>query len=40
MVIELPPGPLICIAMDVNQGWVADMGLPGPEAVDICSLHV
>lgn len=31
MVIELPPGPLICIAMDVNQRWVADMGLPGPD---------
>jgi len=30
MVIELPPGPLICVAMDVNQRWVADMGLPGP----------
>jgi hypothetical protein len=32
MVIELPPGPLICVAMDINQRWVADMGLPGPEA--------
>jgi hypothetical protein len=31
MVIELPPGPLICLAMDVNQRWVADMGLPGPD---------
>jgi hypothetical protein len=31
MVIELPPGPLICVAMDVNQRWVADMGLPGPD---------
>ena len=31
MVIELPPGPLICVAMDVNQWWVADMGLPGPD---------
>jgi hypothetical protein len=30
MVIELPPGPLICVAMDVNQRWVADMGLPAP----------
>jgi hypothetical protein len=30
MVVELPPGPLICIAMDVNQLWVADLGLPGP----------
>lgn len=32
MVIEMPPGPLICIAMDLNQRWVADMGLPGPDA--------
>lgn len=31
MVVELPPGPLICIAMDVNQRWVLDMGLPGPD---------
>ena len=32
MVVELPPGPLICIAMDINQQWVADLGLPGPAA--------
>jgi hypothetical protein len=32
MVVELPPGPLICVAMDVNQLWVADLGLPGPAA--------
>jgi hypothetical protein len=32
MVIELPPGPLICIAMDLNQRCVLDMGLPGPDA--------
>jgi len=32
MVIEMPPGPLICVVMDVNQRWVADMGLPGPDA--------
>jgi hypothetical protein len=31
MVVELPAGPLICIAMDVNQLWVADLGL-GPAA--------
>jgi hypothetical protein len=30
MAIEFPPGPLICIAMDINQLWVADLGLPGP----------
>jgi hypothetical protein len=32
MVIDMPPGPLICVAMDLNQRWVADMGLPGPDA--------
>jgi hypothetical protein len=32
IVIELPPGPLICIAMDLHQRWVLDMGLPGPDA--------
>ena len=31
-VVELPPGPLIVVAMDVNQRWVADMGIPGPDA--------
>lgn len=32
MVIELPAGPLISIAMDLNQRWVMDMGVPGPDA--------
>ncbi|HSY72464.1 MAG TPA: DUF1254 domain-containing protein, partial [Alloacidobacterium sp.] len=32
MVVELPAGPLICIAMDINQLWVTDLGLPGPAA--------
>ncbi|GAA5121270.1 DUF1254 domain-containing protein [Luteolibacter yonseiensis] len=32
MVVELPAGPLICIAMDLNQRWVADLGVPGPSA--------
>jgi hypothetical protein len=32
MVIEVPPGPLICAAFDLNQRWVADMGVPGPDA--------
>ncbi|HEY9229988.1 MAG TPA: DUF1254 domain-containing protein, partial [Gemmatimonadaceae bacterium] len=30
-VIELPPGSLIVLSMDVNQRWVADMGVPGPD---------
>jgi len=32
MVIELPPGPFIGLVDDHNQGWVLDMGLPGPDA--------
>lgn len=32
MVVEMPKGPLICVSMDINQRWVADMGLPGPDA--------
>jgi hypothetical protein len=32
MVIELPPGPFIGLVDDHNQGWVQDMGLPGPDA--------
>jgi hypothetical protein len=32
MVVVLPAGPLIVVAMDINQRWVADMGLPGPDA--------
>ena len=31
MVIELPPGNFICIAMDHNEQWILDMGLPGPD---------
>jgi hypothetical protein len=32
LVVELPEGPLIVCSMDINQRWVADMGLPGPDA--------
>lgn len=32
MTIELPPGPLIVVAIDINQRWVGDMGLPGLDA--------
>lgn len=32
LVIELAPGPLLVCSMDINQRWVADMGLPGPDA--------
>jgi hypothetical protein len=29
-VIEIPPGPFIGLADDHHQGWILDMGLPGP----------
>lgn len=32
IVIELPPGAYIGLINDHNQGWVLDMGLPGPDA--------
>jgi hypothetical protein len=32
MVVELPPGPLMCAALNLDQGWIADMGLPGLDA--------
>ncbi|WP_241054643.1 DUF1254 domain-containing protein [Achromobacter xylosoxidans] len=32
MVVELPPGPFIGLVNDHNQGWVLDMGLPGPDS--------
>ncbi len=31
MVVELPPGPLMWTANDLNQRWIMDMGLPGPD---------
>jgi hypothetical protein len=30
IVLELPPGPLMGTANDLNQLWVLDIGLPGP----------
>ncbi len=32
IVVEMPAGPLVCAFMDLNQRWVADMGIPGPDA--------
>lgn len=32
MVIELPPGGYIGLVNDHNQGWILDMGIPGPDA--------
>jgi hypothetical protein len=32
MVAELPAGPLMCVVNDLNQRYVMDMGIPGPDA--------
>jgi hypothetical protein len=32
IVVELPPGPYLGIVNDHNFGWIADIGLPGPDA--------
>lgn len=32
LVIEVPPGPLLGATIDIHQRWVADMGIPGPDA--------
>ena len=32
IVIEIPPGPIMGAANDLNQRWVSDLGLPGPDA--------
>lgn len=32
LVVEMPPGPLMSVVNDLNQRWVADLGLPGPDA--------
>ena len=31
VVIELPSGPFIGLVNDHHQGWVVDMGIPGPD---------
>ncbi len=31
MVVEVPPGPIMGSANDLNQRWVMDYGLPGPD---------
>jgi hypothetical protein len=32
MVIDLPPGPYIAVALDRHDGWILDAGVPGPDA--------
>jgi hypothetical protein len=31
MVVEIPPGPIMAVVNDLNQRYVMDMGLPGPD---------
>jgi hypothetical protein len=33
-VIEVPPGPFIGLVNDHHQGWVLDLGLPGPAGAN------
>ncbi len=32
MVMELPPGPLMGAMLNIDQRWILDFGLPGPDA--------
>jgi hypothetical protein len=32
MVMELPPGPYLSVALDHNDSWLMDAGVPGPDA--------
>src|SRR5262249_24455071 len=31
MVVEIPPGQLMCVVNDLTQRFVMDLGLPGPD---------
>ena len=32
VVVEIPPGPVMGVVNDLNQRYVMDLGLPGPDA--------
>lgn len=32
MAVEIPPGALMCVVNDMNQRYVMDLGVPGPDA--------
>jgi len=32
VVVDLPPGALMCVVNDMNQRYVMDLGVPGPDA--------
>ncbi len=31
IVVDVPPGPLMCVVNDLNQRYVMDLGVPGPD---------
>ncbi|MHA7984265.1 DUF1214 domain-containing protein [Rathayibacter sp. CAU 1779] len=31
LVVIVPPGPIVGAALNVDQSWISDMGIPGPE---------
>jgi len=31
LVVEIPPGPIMAVVNDLNQRYVMDMGIPGPD---------
>lgn len=31
LVVIIPPGPIVGAALNVDQSWIADLGIPGPE---------
>ena len=32
LVVIVPPGPIVGAALNVDQSWIADLGIPGPDA--------
>lgn len=32
LVVTLPPGPIVGAALNVDQSWISDLGIPGPDA--------
>jgi hypothetical protein len=36
MMVKVPPGPIMGAANDLNQRYVLDLGLPGPDAGQGC----
>lgn len=32
MVVTIPPGPIVGACLNVDQSWITDVGIPGPDA--------